>query len=33
MKDIYLHKIASDLGVKVWQVENNIKLLSQGATV
>lgn len=33
MKDIYLHKIASDLGVKVWQVENTIELLSQGATV
>ena len=33
MKDIYLHKIASDLGVKVWQVENTIELLSQVATV
>ena len=33
MKDIYLHKIASDLGVKLWQVENTVELLSQGATV
>lgn len=33
MKDIYLKKIASDLGVKVWQVENTVELLSQGATV
>ena len=30
MKDIYLKKIASDLGVKVWQVENTVELLSQG---
>lgn len=33
MKEIYLKKIASDLGVKVWQVENTVELLSQGATV
>lgn len=33
MKEIYLKKIASDLGVKVWQVENTVDLISQGATV
>ena len=33
MKEIYLKKIAEELGVKIWQVENTIELLSQGATV
>lgn len=33
MKDLYVKKIASDLGVKAWQVENTVELLSQGATV
>ena len=33
MKEIYLRKIAEELGVKIWQVENTIELLSQGATV
>lgn len=33
MKEIYLKKIAEELGVKIWQVENTVELLSQGATV
>lgn len=33
MKEIYLKKIAEELGVKIWQVENSVELLSQGATV
>ncbi len=33
MKEIYLKKIAEELGVKNWQVENTVELLSQGATV
>ena len=33
MKEIYLNKIAEELGVKIWQVENTVELLSQGATV
>ncbi len=33
MKEVYLKKISSDLGVKIWQVENTVELLSQGATV
>lgn len=33
MKEIYLKKIAEELGVKTWQVENTVELLSQGATV
>ncbi len=33
MKEIYLKKIASDLDVKVWQVENTVELIAQGATV
>lgn len=33
MKEIYLRKIAEELGVKIWQVENTVELLSQGATV
>lgn len=33
MKEIYLKKIADELGVKIWQVENTVELLSQGATV
>ena len=33
MKEIYLKKIAEELGVKIWQVENAVELLSQGATV
>lgn len=28
-----MKKIASDLGVKIWQVENTVELLGQGATV
>ena len=33
MKEIYLKKIAEELGVKIWQVENTVELISQGATV
>lgn len=33
MKEIYLKKIAEELGVKIWKVENTVELLSQGATV
>lgn len=33
MKEIYLKKIAEELGVKIWQVENTVELLSQGAAV
>lgn len=33
MKEIYLKKIAEELGVKIWQVENTVELLSHGATV
>lgn len=33
MKEIYLKKIAEELGVKIWQVENTVELLSLGATV
>ena len=33
MKEIYLKKIAEELGIKIWQVENTVELLSQGATV
>lgn len=33
MKEIYLKKIAEELGVKIWQVVNTVELLSQGATV
>ena len=33
MKEIYLKKIAEELGVKIWRVENTVELLSQGATV
>lgn len=33
MKEIYLKKIAEELSVKIWQVENTVELLSQGATV
>ena len=33
MKEIYLKNIAEELGVKIWQVENTVELLSQGATV
>lgn len=33
MKEIYLKKIAEEFGVKIWQVENTVELLSQGATV
>ena len=33
MKEIYLKKIAEELDVKIWQVENTVELLSQGATV
>ncbi len=33
MKEIYIKKIASDLGVKEWQVENTVDLIGDGATV
>ncbi len=33
MKEIYIKKIASDLGVETWQVENTVELIGDGATV
>lgn len=33
MKDLYIRKIASVLGVKEWQVENTVQLFADGATV
>lgn len=33
MKDLYIKKIASVLGVKEWQVENTVQLFADGATV
>ena len=33
MKDVYIKKIAETVGVKVWQVENCVKLFEEGATI
>ena len=33
MKSIYTKKIASELGVREWQVENCVKLFEEGATI
>ena len=33
MKDLYIKKIASILGVRDWQVENTVQLFDDGATV
>lgn len=33
MKDLYIKKIASILGVRYWQVENTVQLFDDGATV
>ena len=33
MKDIYVRHIASELGVKTWQVENCVELFGEGCTI